>query len=148
MQTATYVVPGFDPTPPNPKHPDPVYPELFIIPTTESISRPEILFDQQLNITKSGISPSQIKSSEVIHSYILYPNPTTGKISLNYSLLSSENGLLQITNTLGVTLYSKKLNPESQHLEIDLSELKPAIYFFKFVVDGKQIHQGMISIIR
>ena len=128
LNTNFIVSSSYPPLPPNPKHPV----EEFI----ERLSDPSVK------------SSDFTESADAINSFKLFPNPTTGKISLNYNLLSTENGLIEITNILGVSLYYKKLNPESQQLEIDLSELKPAIYFFKIVVDGKQIHQGKISIIR
>ena len=128
LNTNFIVSSSYPPLTPNPKHPVKEFIERLPDPSVKSSDFTE--------------------SADAINSFKLFPNPTTGKISLNYNLLSTENGLIEITNILGVSLYYKKLNPESQQLEIDLSELKPAIYFLKIVVDGKQIHQGKISIIR
>lgn len=142
LQTVTYYVKGYK------QVPDHDHEVESNITSGNTITRSDIIFNGNLDNTAADMSPGLSEPVDAINSFRLYPNPTTGKISLNYNLLSTENGLLEITNSLSVPLYVKKLNPESQHLEIDLSELKPAIYYFKIVVDGNQIRQGMISIIR
>ncbi|MES2863811.1 MAG: LamG-like jellyroll fold domain-containing protein [Bacteroidota bacterium] len=62
----------------------------------------------------------------------LYPNPTSGVITLQYS---SEITEVSVLNLLGQTILNKKLN--STETTIDLSNLPSAAYFVKVVSEGK-----------
>ena len=133
----------------DPKNPHPDLPILESFNSlNNSLSREPRILNEFFESKVNDISKSIIENTEIVNSYLLYPNPTTGKIKLNYNLLSTENGSLQIINALGVQVYFTKLNSETQNLEIDLSELNSAIYFFKIIVDGKQFQKGIISIVR
>jgi len=62
----------------------------------------------------------------------LYPNPTSGAITLQYSHEITE---VSILNMLGQTMLDKKLN--ATETTIDLSNLPSATYFVKIVSEGK-----------
>lgn len=62
----------------------------------------------------------------------LYPNPTSGVITLLYSKEITE---LSVFNLLGQTMLNKKLN--STEATIDLSSLPSATYFVKVISEGK-----------
>ena len=93
----------------------------------------------------NGIPPRLRKPENL---YNIYPNPTTGVITLNYMMLPEETGLLEIYNSLGVLLSITKLNPENHQVEVDLSYLSPALYHYKIIQNNEPIKKGMISIIR
>ena len=74
------------------------------ITSGNTIIRSDIIFNGLLNNSAADMPPGLSEPVDAINSYILYPNPTTGKVSLNYNLLSTESGLIQITNALSVPL--------------------------------------------
>ncbi|MFI0490798.1 LamG-like jellyroll fold domain-containing protein [Flavobacterium sp.] len=61
-----------------------------------------------------------------------YPNPTTGKLNINYSKTIDE---VSVINLLGQTLFTNK--PKATEVQIDLSKLPTSSYFIKVVSDGK-----------
>jgi hypothetical protein len=59
----------------------------------------------------------------------IYPNPLINKLNINFEMNRSENNNIQITNTLGKTIYSKDTLTQKQ--EIDLSFLESGIYYLR-----------------
>jgi hypothetical protein len=59
----------------------------------------------------------------------IYPNPLINKLNINFEMNRSENNNIQITNTLGQTIYSKDTLTQKQ--EIDLSFLESGIYYLR-----------------
>jgi len=80
--------------------------------------------------------------------FALFPNPTTGKLTLKYRLGEEEKGLLNVYNTLGVLVFSAPLNNEEKQIDMDLTMLKPAMYHYKIMVNDIQFKQGMVALIR
>ena len=98
LQTVIYYVKGYK------QVPDHDHEIESNITSGNTITRPDIIFNGNLDNTAADMSPGLSEPVDAINSYILYPNPTTGKVSLNYNLLSTESGLIQITNALSVPL--------------------------------------------
>lgn len=73
----------------------------------------------------------------VTESIIVYPNPTTGLISLD----KIRTGQLQIFNTVGQEVYAKELEEEQN---LDLSNLEAGTYLLRIKEDKKYIQQTII----
>ena len=80
--------------------------------------------------------------------YSLFPNPTTGKVTFKYHIESEDKAMLNVYTTLGVLISSTVLDTDNHQIEVDLSDLKPALYHYKIMVNDQQERQGMISIIK
>jgi hypothetical protein len=91
---------------------------------------------------RKTISKKIIKSNTaaiVVHSNSLkglriYPNPIINKLNINFEMNIVENYYVQITNTLGQTIYSKDSLTQKQ--EMDLSFLESGIYYLRVEVDS------------
>jgi hypothetical protein len=63
--------------------------------------------------------------------FTLYPNPGTGFVTLKGLETQKEGNQIQVFNALGNMVYSQSLENQNAMLQIDLSNLKPGIYFIK-----------------
>ena len=71
----------------------------------------------------------------------IYPNPTTGKIYLDFSTISGNIVDISVTNMLGQELF-RKIHPGGNRLEIDLSGQVSGIYLLR--VNGRDSGTGWI----
>lgn len=59
----------------------------------------------------------------------LYPNPTTGKVTVNYNLTGIDNVLLNVLDITGRSIASRKLAPgNNMSVNLDLDEFPAGIY--------------------
>ena len=67
--------------------------------------------------------------------YTVYPNPTTGKLSVVSSQLSEMGGEVVIYGVVGQVVFTSALSSTSTETTIDISHLANGMYFLK--IDGK-----------
>lgn len=106
---------------------------------------PRLDFDGNLR-RKNGANPS-IGSNEYIvttsitpaekESFILYPNPTTGIITVKGL---TANAQIELYDTLGKSVLSKIINSGSA--DINVSSISQGIYIYKISVDNKILQTG------
>ena len=89
----------------------------------------------------------QISNSKDIK-FKLYPNPNDGSMQLDYSILSGQNGKLIIFSLIGNKLSVYKLESGKKTLKINEGELKNGIYFYKIVLNNKEITRDKLVIIK
>ena len=67
----------------------------------------------------------------------IFPNPSTGIITLNFSG-KSEHIIIEVINDLGQLVYTEKVNDCTNDCNkiIDMSSFKKGIYLFRIVADG------------
>ncbi|MCL2132593.1 MAG: T9SS type A sorting domain-containing protein, partial [Lentimicrobiaceae bacterium] len=65
----------------------------------------------------------------------LYPNPTTGKLSVFSYQLSEMGGEVEIYDVVGQVVGAYRIRPENTEITIDISHLSAGMYFLK--IDGK-----------
>jgi len=91
-----------------------------------------------LNFSTSGISDENMRNDISI-----YPNPTTGIITIgNLNLLGFQNltGLnVEITDITGKIVFNSDISDNSSSIEIDLSQLEKGVYFLN--LNGKDFNQ-------
>jgi len=78
----------------------------------------------------------------------VYPNPTTGLVHYDYSLIEGEQRVFEIYDLLGKKLISLDLNPEQTILEADVSGLNDGVYLFRVSINGKIVDTGKLIIIK
>lgn len=87
------------------------------VPTTEPAFIPCSL------VRKSNANASHF---ETLKNFVIFPNPTSNKLEID-GLIGSN--VLIITNQIGEVEFS--LITEEEKIEIDISKLKPGVYFIK-----------------
>ncbi len=75
-----------------------------------------------------GVNHTSVRDPDISF-WNFYPNPATSTVSLRLSDKFSENTMLQIFNSQGIHIYTKKI--EGNQLEINLSGLVPGIYILR-----------------
>ena len=78
-----------------------------------------------------GINEISAKSDDVT----VYPNPANSFINVNFSTLSNEEVLIEISNTTGQVVLSQRIN--SQHTSLNIQQLNAGLYFIKTMANGK-----------
>jgi len=93
--------------------------------------------------------PSTIGIDEMENTkmFSVFPNPTDGKISIDFKE-TSQNCKITILNNLGQEVYNEEeINTSSGIKTIDISQLKNGIYFLNVELDSK-IHTQKIVLFR
>lgn len=72
-----------------------------------------------------------------VHSIRLFPNPTTGELTLEFTGATPKAGTVQILDLLGRTLRTEALLPNSQVHQLSIATLPAGVYFLK-VMDGSE----------
>ena len=78
----------------------------------------------------------------------LFPNPTTGRLTVVYSLEEYEKGLLEVIDIAGKTVSQRTVTNKSSTIEMNCSFLQNGIYFVKLSSDGKMLFVGKLNIIK
>ena len=91
-------------------------------------------------VTEDGITVELILgiTDEVFTNFNIYPNPTLGKISINFSQMLIQDLTMEVIDMNGRTIISRKVeNNENKRLEIDLSSQPTGQYILKFHDNAK-----------
>ncbi len=87
-----------------------------------------------VRLVRNAFSTSITDESLNMHSFNLYPNPATTKLTINYH----ENiTTILIANLLGQTIYSHEYN--SSQVQIDIADLPTGIYLIK--INGAEVRK-------
>lgn len=73
----------------------------------------------------------------------VYPNPAKNKVTVQIPIEFRKNGVLQLTNQLGLAILTQTVNMKSASVDIDLSRLKVGIYQFTLRA-GSKVRQAKI----
>ncbi len=68
--------------------------------------------------------------------FAVYPNPSTGDITLRYGLGEGERGYIEVFNVLGATMYEMQLAQSAEEMKISMG-LTSGIYVFRVNVNGQ-----------
>lgn len=94
-------------------------------------SSPVFLKITVLNVIKVGNSETPAPAFKV------YPNPTTGMLTLEFTQNSGKKTEVSVTNLVGAEVFQKELDTATNY-EIDLSNQVSGIYLLKVIADGQQ----------
>ena len=77
---------------------------------------------------------------------LLYPNPSSGRVWLNYSCTSDLEGTLHLLGVAGNTIWSKPvaLHPGDNTLDFNMQELSNGIYFITLTTDKGNFTIGKV----
>ena len=105
---------------------------------------PNIFYDDAFTCIQSGVV---YRKKETIEQHCtLYPNPTSGNVTVSYSIPSSAT--LIITDAIGRILLHKQIDSQSTSLTIDLSKFQTGLYFYRIANDSDVRYNGKIILTR
>jgi hypothetical protein len=67
---------------------------------------------------------------------IIFPNPTTGQITIDYLLQESERGLVKINDILGNEIFEIHLNNQVRFTTTQLPNLSKGLYLASVIING------------
>ena len=76
---------------------------------------------------------------------MIYPNPASDVLNINYDLLDKQNAQLSIIDLTGKVIVMTEINNSKGLKQIDVYELANGIYFLKINIDG---HSETIKFIK
>jgi hypothetical protein len=66
----------------------------------------------------------------------VYPNPSTGLITVNYQLTERDNGTVEVIGLLGQQLIQKQLTSENSRMVLSLNDVSSGLYVLTVRVNG------------
>ena len=82
----------------------------------------------------SGISEEAAK-----YNFKAYPNPFKDELKIDYDLLPSQSGQVEIVNVLGEVVDQVRLESTSQRVSYNMGDHANGLYFARLIVDNKTI---------
>ncbi|MCL2291370.1 MAG: M6 family metalloprotease domain-containing protein [Bacteroidetes bacterium] len=76
---------------------------------------------------------------------MIYPNPTTGKLTIAFDKLRVTSDELQIFDIVGKKVSSHHLTISSSHQELDISHLQTGIYFMQIQTENGTITKKVVK---
>ena len=101
---------------------------------------PNAFYDDEFTCIQSGIVYR--KKPEISQYVSVFPNPSTGKIILSYSI--GTDATLIVTDEMGRAILSTTVEANSASKSIDLSRFTNGIYFYKICNEAFILGTGKI----
>jgi len=76
----------------------------------------------------------------------IYPNPTQNTLYVNLGEKSAPGGKLEISDVNGRLVFSEKLNPGSELIQLGIGQLQPGIYILQWIESGQS--KSMAKIVK
>lgn len=73
-------------------------------------------------------------NEDVYTSFSVFPNPATNFVNVEYS--GTKDGLFQLFNVVGQSVYSQALRAGERNTSVDVSGFNSGIYFYTLQIDG------------
>jgi PKD repeat protein len=77
-----------------------------------------------------------VTANEQQNNLLIYPNPASDLLNIDFNGFRPENGIVQIYSSAGQIVYSKELSDNNQILKIDVNNLHQGIYYIR-LIDSK-----------
>jgi Secretion system C-terminal sorting domain/Outer membrane protein Omp28 len=104
------------------------------------------IFVDDINITNTVVSVEDLAG---VNAFNLFPNPTSGDITVEFNLENNASVDMNIANALGQqvkTVLSETRNSGANRISVPTSDLAAGTYFFNVLVDGKVQTQRFVVI--
>ncbi len=84
----------------------------------------------------NGIAPTGFLTTAAPENYFkLFPNPSSGRVFIEYRIPQDEDGILEVYSMTGVLLIRETLTAGTERSEFDWSELEPGMYLTRVIVN-------------
>jgi len=80
--------------------------------------------------------------------FVLYPNPSNGTVTLNYTLTPSDNGFITVYDMYGRSLFSSVLDNSDDQLKINNDQLADGVYIYRVTVNAIEVKTEKIILIK
>jgi hypothetical protein len=104
------------------------------------------LFTQENNYLQNLQAQQTKEKSTINNIFSVYPNPTTSALTIDYQLLSNQQGEFVIYDVLGRLRIKTSLINKNTHSNINTSTLELGIYTYKFIINKQQQEAGKLII--
>jgi len=98
----------------------------------------------QTNIVTTTIQNTMGLNNFAADGFMMYPNPTSGKVALQLVNTSSDAITVVIADVLGKTVISRELTLTGSAADMDVSALTRGIYFVTLTADGKSVTKKLM----
>ena len=101
----------------------------------------------QTNISSVGDVLALDDKQNNLNEITLYPNPTTGKLTLSFTTQKSTNATWTLYNELGkkIKIDKQKLIAGNNQINLDLKKLKKGVYFVSLEIDGRLVTKQIVK---
>lgn len=79
---------------------------------------------------------------------IIYPNPASESVNLEYGIYEGQNAQLEIFDLSGKLVLTKKLVKQQEVYSIETSLLQAGVYMLRIVVDGEATEVKRLIIVK
>lgn len=104
----------------------------------------DVMADQRLTIVE-GEGATTIDEQQ-LHSFVLFPNPSSSSISINFSSYFPEIKRIDFYNIEGRLVKSINVSANADHLNLDINDLKEGLYLIN-IVSENEIFSKRLSVI-
>lgn len=81
---------------------------------------------------------------EEVKSLLLFPNPTSGKFTIQSNLLSNTAATIQVFTILGQEVFSEKINQMSYQYQLDLSSFEKGNYIIMVSNEAERVSEKLV----
>lgn len=105
-----------------------------------------ITFEQICNEPETSRAMGIINHAKDGRIVLLYPNPSTGNLTLEYSLKEGETGIVNIYSVTGKLMYTYELG--TSKTSINATSLENGMYMYEVMNNNKKVDSGKIVIVK
>ena len=81
------------------------------------------------------------------NNFKLYPNPSNGKVFIDYSIDFTDKATIVLNNAMGQQIYVADLLGINHQKELNLFNLKTGIYTYQILQNGRVVKTGKLTLI-
>ncbi len=89
-----------------------------------------------------------LNKKKELNSFLLFPNPNNGNMSLLYTLITTENAEVKIFDVTGKLIYKSNINNQNNRAEINVDGIKEGIYYYKIENGNTTLKADKLVIIK
>jgi hypothetical protein len=105
-----------------------------------------IVFDDNCDLENDLRSKNVVNNQQ--KTMKLYPNPSTGKMTLECNLQDNESGTLNVYDLTGHLVSAYKLVTGAKIMTVNAETLQPGVYQYEVLVNGKSASKDKLIIIK
>lgn len=104
------------------------------------------------NSCETGENRSSFLNSESVEegntALMVYPNPASDQLTINYQLTELDIAVFEIYNVVGEKVLSQTLNTSEGEQKLSLSSLNSGVYFYKYSINDRIVRKDKLVIVK
>ncbi|MBL0329601.1 MAG: T9SS type A sorting domain-containing protein [Bacteroidetes bacterium] len=81
-------------------------------------------------------------------SILIYPNPASNQLTINYKVEDTDEAVFEIYNLIGEKVMIQVLNASKNEQTISVSLLNSGVYFYKYSINGRNVKASKLVIVK